>query len=199
MLEDLPLVHAAWRPHVGVGVHVARHDRLPRDVEHPGALRGVQVGAHRRDPVVLDEDVATLDEFLAVHRENPRGILQQDPAARAGPRLGHHRVEGVRGQVFLSADRGGVLPVDAVSERPDHRVPGGGPGEVVAAFRRHFAHRHRRLAAAHLDIERLLPEARDLDQVVAVLQLEERAVPARGQHDLAGGRRVLARAAPRRP
>ena len=128
--------------------------------------------------------------FLTVHGEHLRRVLEQDPAAGARPRLGHHRLEGVRSEVVLAPDGGRVLAVDGVPERPDHRVARGGPGEVVAALRRHLPHRDRGLPAPDLDLEGVLPEARDLDQVVAVLQFEERPVAVRGEHDLARGRRV---------
>ena len=195
MLEHLALVDAARRPHVGVGVHVSRHHGLAGDVEHPGALGSVEVCSHGGDPVVLDEDVPALDDLLAIHGEDPCGVLQQDAAVRAGARFGDHRLEGVGGEVLLAADGGGVLAVDAVPERPDHRVARGGPGEVVAALGRHFADRDGGLAAADLDLQGVLPEGRDLDEVVAVLELEERPVAVRREHDLPGGGRVRAGAA----
>ncbi len=180
-----------WAPR---GVHVTRHHGLSGDVEDPGALGGVEIRSHGGDPVVFHEHVAAGDDLLAVHGEHLRRVLQQDPAAGTRPRLGHHRVEGVRCEILVAPDRRRVLTVDGVPERPDHRVARGRPGQVVTALGRHFPHRDRVLAAPDLDLEGVLPEAWDLDQVVAVLQLEERPVAGGGEHDLARGRRVRSRA-----
>ena len=82
-LRDLVAMHAPAEPGVRVNVDESRNDRLAGDVDDSRALPGCSRcrAADGDDAIVGDDDVAVLDDLVALHRDDARAT-QHDRAAR---------------------------------------------------------------------------------------------------------------------
>ena len=126
---------------------------------------------------------------------SPIMVMTRAPLSRIEPD-GRDRGTSTTTSVFCgsaasTAWRKNCAPHDQVTVRPSR-----GPGGILAALERHPLHRHRRVLGPALDahLHRLAAGPRHVDEVVLVLQVDERPPAIGREHDVVGAGRVVTRA-----
>ena len=102
---------------VGMEIDEAGNDRLAGEIDGrcPGRPPDLSRPAHAGDPAVRNQDVASFDDLVASHRDEPRVLEEHGAGGLGSGHLERHR-GGARGEL-PRGDRGEIGLVD-------HRSPG---------------------------------------------------------------------------